>query len=148
FSTIGARPGRISTPSSATSSFTRSATISASATTTWSGSSARRDGARSVAARFLEHLARGAEGVDGGGNAGIDGGVEKNLADLLARDAIGQRAPHMELQLMRLVERRQHGEVEHAARLPRKARPPPHRAPAIFGDEFLQRPIEIVGALD
>src|SRR6185437_14202670 len=93
-----------------------------------------------------EDLARRAEGVDRGGHAGIDPGLQEDLGDLLARDAVVERAPDMQLDLVRPVERGQHGEVEEAARLARQAGPRPHLAPAIFRDEILQHLAEAVGA--
>jgi hypothetical protein len=43
--------------------------------------------------QFGECLAGNAEAVDRGGDAGIDGHLHEHFADLVARDAVGQRAP-------------------------------------------------------
>ncbi len=54
----------------------------------------------------------------------------------------------MGLELVLAIENADHGEVQHAAGLARQSLPPPHGAPAIFGHEVLQRPVEVVGALE
>src|SRR5580765_9043956 len=54
----------------------------------------------------------------------------------------------MHLELMRAVERSQHSQVQHAARLAGQARTRPASSPAVFGDELLQRAVEIVRARD
>src|SRR5437870_13922464 len=54
----------------------------------------------------------------------------------------------MEADLVRPVQRRQHGEVEHTARLLIEPGPVPDLAPAPFGDELLERLGECVGVRD
>src|SRR5438105_10591744 len=97
--------------------------------------------------QFREHFARDAKAVDAGGHAGIDRNLHEDFADFVAADPVGQRALDVHAQLVRPVEDRDHGEVEHAAGLARQFVAAPHRAPAIFGDQFLERPVEIVDVL-
>src|ERR1043166_4067196 len=104
--------------------------------------------AASANARLLERLARQPEVLDPGGYAAIDRDLQQHLGDLLLGDAVLDRALHVRLELVMAVERREHGEVEHAARAPVETGPVPDRAPAIFGDEVLHRPIEVVGRGD
>src|SRR5262249_44749581 len=47
--------------------------------------------------------------------------------------------------LVRPVENRNHGQIEHAAGLARQSLPAPDRAPAVFGNQFLKRLVEVVG---
>src|SRR4030095_10970713 len=97
---------------------------------------------------FLEDCPSGSEAVDAGGHATIDGDLEENLLDLVFRDAVGQCAPNMQLDLMRPVESGKHGKVQHAARFAIQPRASPDFAPAVLGNQFLQRAAEIVGGLD
>jgi hypothetical protein len=96
---------------------------------------------------LLQHLVRRLEGVEAGRDAAIDGGVEKHFLDLLDRDAVILGAAHMELHLRRAVERRQHGEVEHAPRLAVEPLAVPGIAPTPFGHHVLERHHEVVGRL-
>jgi hypothetical protein len=50
-------------------------------------------------------------------------------------------------QFVRPVQDRDHREVEHAAGLARQLLAAPHRAPAIFGEHFLERTVEVVDVL-
>src|SRR5262245_58416950 len=79
---------------------------------------------------FRERLARDAERVDAGRHAAVDRDGEEDLANLIARDAVGQRALHVHFQLVRTIEGADHREVEHAARLLREPLASPARAPA------------------
>src|SRR5829696_4444156 len=113
--------------------------------------SATRAGGRigaSLTLHLLEGLARHAERVDRGRHAAVDRHLQEHLGDLLLGDAVADGAFHVELQLVRLPEGRQHGEVEHAARTALEAGPAPDRAPAVFGDELLRGPVEVVRARD
>src|SRR6266849_1095371 len=85
-----------------------------------------------------EPLARAAERLDRGRNAGVDRELDEHLADLLLADPVAQRAADVELELVRLVQRAEHGEVEQAAGFFRQLLAAPYRAPAIFGHEFLE----------
>jgi len=78
-------------------------------------------------------------------DAGIDADLQQHLGDLVPRHAVGERAADMQLELMHAAERREHGEVQHAARLALEPGARPHPAPAILGDEILKRPGERIG---
>src|SRR5262245_45046811 len=62
-----------------------------------------------------EHLARAAERLDRRGHAAVDRDLHEHLADLLAREAVVERAADVQLQLVAAAERGQHAEVEDAA---------------------------------
>jgi hypothetical protein len=46
---------------------------------------------------------------------------------------------------VRPVQNRDHRQIEHAAGLARQFLAAPHRAPAVFGHQFLERLVEIIG---
>ena len=94
---------------------------------------------------FAEDLAGDAEGVERRRHAGIDRHLKEDLADFLAAQAVVERAHHMEFQFVRTIERGDHGEIDQRALFPVEPGPAPDIAPAIFGDELLQGPGEIVG---
>src|SRR5437764_13179664 len=94
---------------------------------------------------LLEGLASQAEMLDPRRHTAIDRDLQQYLGDFLSGHAVLERTLDVRLELVVSVERGQHREVEHAARAPIEAGSIPDRAPAIFGDEVLQRPIEIVG---
>jgi hypothetical protein len=96
---------------------------------------------------FREEFARNAEAVDGGRHAGVDRHLQQNFADLITRDAVGQRTSQMGAQFMRTVQDRNHGDVEHAAGLARQLLATPHGSPAIFVQKILQRLVETVDVL-
>src|SRR5262249_44870988 len=73
--------------------------------------------------------------------------LQEDLGDLRLGDAVVERAAQMRTQLVRPVENRDHGEVEHAARLERQAFATPDRAPAIFVEDVLQRTVEVIDVL-
>ena len=77
----------------------------------------------------------------------IDRDLHQDLADLVAADAVGERALQMRAKLVLAVEDRDHRDVEHAAGLARQLLAAPHRAPAIFVEHLLERPVEIVDVL-
>src|ERR1700761_9816371 len=66
-------------------------------------------------AHFLEHFVGCLESIQAGGNAAIDGCMKQHFLDLFDRDAVVDRAARVQLDLRRAVERRQHGQVQHAA---------------------------------
>src|SRR6516162_10406484 len=86
-----------------------------------------------------EDFARVTKSGDRGRHAGIDRDLHEHLANFFLGHAVAQRAADMQLELVFAVERRQHGEVEHAAGLVRQSVTAPYRAPAIFGQELLER---------
>src|SRR5258708_10410647 len=96
---------------------------------------------------FGEHFARDAKTVDARGHAGIDRHLHEDFADLILGGAVDQGSLDVHPQLMRPVENRDHGQIEHAAGLARQFLPAPHRAPAIFGNQFLKRLVEFIGVL-
>src|SRR5579864_1092845 len=96
--------------------------------------------------QFGEHFARDAETVDRGRHAAIDRDLHQDLADLVARDAVGQGALEMRAQFVRPVQDRDHRDVEHAAGLARQFLAAPHGAPAIFVQHLLERLVEAVDA--
>ena len=67
-----------------------------------------------------EHLPRDAERLDTDGHAGIHGGLDQRLPDLLMRASVAKRAAQMDLELMRATERGEHRQVDQAALLPRQ----------------------------
>ena len=91
---------------------------------------------------------RGLEGLETRGNAAIHGGVQQHFLDLIHGHAIGQRAFDMELDLVRRLQRCQHGEIEHAAGLSIEARPGPGITPAPLGGDLLEGHHEVVGLGD
>src|SRR5260370_14413872 len=102
----------------------------------------------SASVDFGEHFARDAEAVDARGHAGIDRHLHEDFANLVLGHAVDQRALDVHPQFMRPVEDRDHGKIEHAAGLARQLLAAPHRAPAIFGNQFLERLVEIVGVFE
>jgi hypothetical protein len=54
----------------------------------------------------------------------------------------------MQLYFMRTVERRQHGQIDHAPRTSIKSRAAPNLSPAILSHKFLERTREIVCGRD
>src|SRR5262249_45862724 len=97
-------------------------------------------------AAFLEHVARRLEGVEAGRDAAVDRDLQEDLLDLLLGEAVVQRTVDVQLELGRAVERGQHGEVQHRARLLRQAGTRPDIAPAVFRGDVLERHHEVVGA--
>src|SRR5437868_10441416 len=79
---------------------------------------------------FGEGFARQAEAVHGAWYAGVDRHLHQDLANLVLADTVGQRALDMQLQLVRPVQHRDHGDVEHAARFAWQFVAAPDRAPA------------------
>src|SRR5262245_5927631 len=100
--------------------------------------------ARGGGVDFGERLARDAHRVDAGRNAAVDGDLQEDLADLLARDAVRERALHVQLELVRAIERGDHGEVDQTPVAPLETWPAPDAAPAVLGRELLHRLAELV----
>src|ERR1700704_4061582 len=95
-----------------------------------------------------EDLARDAERVPPRRHTAIDRDGHEDLADLVARDAVLERAADVHLELVRSIERADHRQVEHAACLLRKPLAAPDRAPAVLRHELRKRAIEVVGRVD
>src|SRR5947209_8667325 len=64
-----------------------------------------------------QHLLRDAHRIEHHRRAGIEADMQEDLADLLAGDAIGDRAAHVAAQLVVAVQDSKHRKIEHAARL-------------------------------
>src|ERR1700752_5440678 len=64
-----------------------------------------------------QHLLRGPHRIEHHRRAGIQAHMQEDLADLLARDTVVDRAAHMAAQLVLAVQDREHRKVQHAARL-------------------------------
>src|SRR3954451_2721481 len=94
-----------------------------------------------------EHFARNPKTVDRGRHAGIDRDLHQDFADFVAAHAVGQGALEVSAQFMRPVQDRDHGDVEHAAGLLRQLLAAPHRTPAVFVEQVLERRVETVDVL-
>src|SRR4051794_35003089 len=92
-----------------------------------------------------EDLTSSAKAVDRGRHTRVDGDLQEDLPDLVTGDAVGQRGLDVRAQFMWPVEYRCHGQIQHAARLAAQAVAPPHRTPAVLGDEILQGAGEVIG---
>jgi hypothetical protein len=102
-----------------------------------------------VTLAFLgEHLLGDLEGVERCGRAAIRAAVQEDLADLLLRHAVVERALEMELELVRAVDRGEDRKIEHAADLRRQALAHPGGAPHVLGDVVLEVGHELVGLRD
>jgi hypothetical protein len=97
---------------------------------------------------FLEHLGGDLERFQAGRNAAIGSDLHQNLLDLVARDAVGQGGAQVEAKFGASVERSQHRQVDHAARLAREAGARPDHSPGDLGGHLLKRCVEVVGARD
>ena len=73
--------------------------------------------------------------------------IEREAGSVYRINGRDVRARDVQLQLMRPVQPAEHRQVEHAAGLARQFLAAPHRAPAIFGEHFLERAVEIVDVL-
>src|SRR5690349_18209806 len=96
----------------------------------------------SASAALLEHLLRDPERVEAGREPAIGGHLQEDLLDLLLAAPVAQRPSHVAGQLVGPVERAQHRDVDQAARSAVEPGPRPDRAPAVLGDELLERPAE------
>ena len=92
-----------------------------------------------------ENLGRGSEGLDAAGHAGVYGGVQEGLADLLDAAAIGEGSGDVHLELIGLGQGGQCGQGNQAARLAVQARPCPGLAEAVPRHHILERPVEVRG---
>jgi hypothetical protein len=97
---------------------------------------------------FGEGFTGQAETVHRRGYAAINADLEQDFANLFTAQAIAQGAANVQLELVGPVERGNHGQVYHAALFERQALAAPDMAPAVFGDQLLQRLGEVVGVLD
>src|SRR5215471_12298123 len=101
-----------------------------------------------IRAELVDHGRSGAKRVERRGQAAVDGSLEEHLADLDRRDAVAERAAHVRGELVLAVHGGQHPEVEDAARPPIEALTRPDGAPAVFGDELLDRRGELRHAVE
>src|SRR5437870_3170036 len=88
-------------------------------------------------AQLLEHFFRQPEAIDRSRHATVDCNLEKNFFDLVFRQPVRERPAHMGFNLVRAIECRKHGKIQHAARLAIQTRTPPYLAPAVLGHELL-----------
>ena len=91
---------------------------------------------------------RSFEGFKARRHTAIGGGMDQDFLDFIDRHAIGQRTFDVEPQFGGLVERGQHRDVDHAARLARQAVSRPRMPPTPFRRDGLKCHHEIVGARD
>jgi len=78
------------------------------------------------------------EGVIGGRDAAIDGGVEQNFLNFLARDAIIERGAEMQAEFVFAIESNGHGERDKTACVARESRAGPDFSPGVARDEILK----------
>ncbi len=92
--------------------------------------------ARGRAVQLVEDALRDREGAVGGRHAGVDAGLQEDLADLLARQVVGERRADVHLQLVLLAERRERAEHEQGGgsggRAPAGSRRCPHAARVMY----------------
>ena len=82
------------------------------------GAASRCEAASATCVDVLEDLDRDLHAVERGRHAAIDRRLQNDLLDLLAGDAVVERATDMKPDLVGAVQRGQEGEVEEAARAP------------------------------
>ena len=94
---------------------------------------------------LLEHLVGGLERVQASGNPAVDGRVDEHFLDFVDRHPVVDRPAHVQLDLRRAIERRQHRQVQQAAGLAIEPGTGPRVSPAPLGRDALKRHREIVG---
>ena len=87
------------------------------------------------------------EGVIGGGDAAIDGGVEQGFADFVGSDAVVAGGAKVKAEFFFAVEGHGHGEGEKAARVTGEAGAGPDFAPGVPRDQILKWRGEVRGGL-
>src|SRR5262249_34873667 len=87
---------------------------------------------------------RNPEAVHGCRHANVNRDLQKHFFDLILSQTVGEGAFHVRFDLMRTIERGEHGKIQHAACLAIQARTAPDLAPAILGHEFLQWTVEVI----
>src|SRR5262249_58334467 len=75
-------------------------------------------------------------------HAAVDRDLQNELLHLLGGDAVGERAAHVQAQLLVAVEGDEQCHREKAPRVPRQARARPDLAPGVPGDELLELLVE------
>src|SRR2546423_10160999 len=101
----------------------------------------------------LQHALRDPRPLQPSRQPGLRRHLQQDLANLLFRTPINNRAPHMHRQFGHTIQCTQHRDDQHAPRPPLQARPRPHPAPARLGRELLHwtgevRRVRSQGALD
>src|SRR6266702_5296323 len=99
----------------------------------------------SLNAQLFEDFLRDAEAVHGRRDAAVDRDLQEHFFDIVFRQAICQRASNMRPDLVRTIERGKHGQVTQTSGLSIQTRAAPDLAPTVLGEQFLQRPVEIIG---
>src|SRR5262249_30451179 len=100
---------------------------------------------RSAIAKLLEHFSRYPETVHRGRHAAIDRDLQKDFHDFVLGHSVYQRSFDMHFELVMAIQRREHCKIQQAARLLIETGTAPDLAPTILRDQFLHRPVEIVG---
>ena len=91
---------------------------------------------------------RHAEAIDADRRAAIDQHLRQRGADLVRREPVVERAPHVRSELLHLAERGDHAEVEDGALARFECFIAPGLAPAIFGEDALKVAVEVVDVVE
>src|SRR5690606_3199912 len=98
----------------------------------------------SLQAHLVAHRPRDAENLDACGNAAIDRDLDECRAQFLVGQVVADRTAKMDAEFVHAVQRREHAQIEKAALLQVEPLVRPGRTPAIFVEQILERPREIV----
>ena len=96
-----------------------------------------------VARELVERGLRDAERLHARRDTRVHRRLEKRLLNLGGRAAVAHGAAHMDGELVRAAERREHPEVHETAVTAREAGPRPNGTPAILGRQLLHGPREV-----
>src|SRR5581483_11563044 len=93
-----------------------------------------------------QHRPGHGEGPVGGGDSGVDGGLEEHLPQFVGSDAVAERPADMDAELVLVAERRQQGDGDAGAGAAVEVGAAPDVAPGVAGDEVLKGSGEVVAA--
>ena len=93
---------------------------------------------------IIENFLCDSEAIEGSGYPAIDCSLNKHFGYLFLGKTIVDCAANMQLEFMRPVQRRYHGEIQKTSGSAVDSRPSPYLSPAILRYEFLQRHCELV----
>src|SRR5215831_997631 len=96
-------------------------------------------GARSYRAALAQHVERDAMALDRRRNPAIERDQQQNVANLVRRAAVGERAVHVDAKLVGAPDRRRHGDRGQRLRLERQRGTAPDITIGISVDHVLQR---------